>query len=557
MKSRPSPHRPEQQPTDQFSIAQIFADLNSAWINDRDALSECYQDLHQEIIDASEKIVTQFNTETQPREDKIDLLVEGVRKLAWSSRLYHQVISRWLIQYIEKAPRLKDHTRSRALFWIRQLVELSAPSNCFWTNPQAVQQLFKTEGHSLVRGMLNWIADCQRGDGLVALADQASFKVGENLAATPGKVVFRNALLEVIQYAPQTETVWQTPIVLIQPWINKYYIFDLNARNSLVSYLVHQGHTVFITSWKNPGPDMRSTGFEDYLFEGVLQVVTVARNIGDVDQVHAAGYCIGGTALATLMGWLAGDAGSGPVCDVSLFATLLDFSQPGDLAAFINPESMPAIRDLISRLGVLPASHVASAFRMLNPGDLIWRYMINNYFHGESPPRSDMLYWNSDGTRLTEAMCEFYLQAFYLDNRAAKPSVLKVGDRPIDLRQVKQPHYVVGAAKDHICPWTATFQTCRLVGGRTRYILADEGHITGIVNPPSPWSKKQYLAGAASRRRDPVKWKDKQAPVKGSWWPDWLAWLKPRSGRKVTPPTMGSQKFPALEPAPGRYVLEK
>ena len=557
MKDKAPPTMHAEQSADHFSISEIFSEINAAWINDREALSDCYQNLHQAIYSTSEKICDHLGATAPPQTANTDVLMESIRKMAWSSRQYHQVISQWLIQYVEKAPCLEHDSRRQALFWIRQFIEMSAPSNCFWTNPQAVQHLIKTDGHSLVRGMLNWMADLHRGDGLVALADQSCFKVGKDLAATPGRVVFRNALLEVIQYTPQTDSVWQTPIVLITPWINKYYILDLNMRNSLVGYLVRQGYTVFITSWKNPGPEMRHTGFEDYLFMGVRQAATVAREICSAQHVHTAGYCIGGTALATLMGWQAQDVSADPICDISLFATLLDFSQPGDLAAIINPKSMKTIRNLMSAQGVLQAHHVASTFRMLNPGDLIWRYMVNNYFNGESPPKSDMLYWNSDSTRLTKAMCEFYLEAFYLDNRAVKPNALVVGGRPIDLGLVKQPLYVVGAAKDHICPWPATFQSCRLLSGKARYVLADEGHITGIVNPPSPWSKKQFRAGAATRRRDSDKWLKKQSPAKGSWWPDWLAWLKPRSGPKVPPPTMGSKQHPAMEPAPGTYVFEK
>jgi polyhydroxyalkanoate synthase len=401
------------------------------------------------------------------------------------------------------------------------------------------------------------MADLHNGAGLVALADRTSFKLGTNLAATPGRVVFRNALVEVIQYAPQTDTVWQAPIVLIQPWINKYYIFDLGARNSFVGYLVRQGYTVFITSWKNPGPEMRQTGFDDYVINGAKAAVEAAIDICRTRQVHAAGYCIGGTALAAMTGWMASDHTPNRVSDISLFATLLDFSEPGDLAALINPETVQAIRQMASAQGLLQAYQVASAFRLLNPTDLIWRYVVNNYFCGESPARSDMLFWNSDGTRLPEAMCTGFLESFYLDNRMVKPNALKVRGRAIDMRLVKQPLYIVGAAKDHICPWPATFQSCRLTAGKVRYVLADEGHITGIVNPPSPWSKKQYLAGAATRLRSFDKWEEKQTPAKGSWWPDWLAWLKERSGPQVPPPTMGSENYPAMEPAPGTYVFEK
>ncbi len=543
--------------TDHASVTDIFADLNAAWMNDQTAFSAYCSGLNEAIYAAGEKVCDHFKAETADPSDPADQILDGVRKLAWTTRQYHQVLSDWMKQYVENAPQLNGQRRRQALFWVRQFTEMASPANCFWTNPQAVRHLFESDGHSLLRGMLNWLADLYKGGGLVALADPTSFELGRDLAATPGRVVFRNALLEVIQYAPQTDTVWRTPIVIIQPWINKYYIFDLGARSSLVGYLTRQGYTVFITSWKNPGPDMRRTGFDDYVLNGAKVAVEAAIDICQTRNVHAAGYCIGGTALAAMAGWMAGGTTAKPLSDISLFATLLDFSDSGDLAALINPDSVQAIQQMASAQGVLHAHQVASAFRLLNPADLIWRYVVNNYFCGESPPRSDMLFWNSDGTRLPESMCNQYLDAFYLHNRMATPNALAVRGRTIDLRLVKEPLYIVGAAKDHICPWAATFQSCRLTGGKVRYVLADEGHITGIVNPPSPWSKKLYLAGAATRLRDKDKWKAKQVPAKGSWWPDWLAWLKKRSGAKVAPPTMGSKNYPAKEPAPGTYVFEK
>lgn len=542
---------------DAASIAEIFTDLNAIWMSDPQALSEQLKHLHEAMGDVAENISAHSAAEDATARDPMQKILDCVDTLAQTSRQYHQVFGQWLIEYVKQTPRLNNTRRELVLFWVKQFIEMASPANCFWTNLQAVKKLFESEGQSLVRGMQNWMSDCHHGGGLVALADPDSFVLGSDLAATPGHVVFRNAIMEVIQYTPQTDTVWQTPIVMIQPWINKYYIFDLSARNSFVAYLVRQGYTVFITSWKNPGSDMQYTRFDDYMFKGVKTAIQVACQISGASRVHAAGYCIGGTALAALAGWMAGDTTPPPIGDITLFATLLDFSHPGEIAALINPETVQAIRNLASHQGMLLSHQVASAFRMLKPGDLIWRYVINNYFCGGKPPRSDMLFWNNDGTRLPAAMCRQYLEAFYLENRLAAPNALRVGGRPIDLRRIKQPLYNVGAAKDHICPWTGTFQSCRLTGGKVRFVLADEGHIIGIVNPPSPWSKKTYLAGAATRRTDTDKWKATQTPAKGSWWPDWMAWLKPRSGRRVAPPTMGSRQHPALEPAPGMYVFEK
>ncbi len=545
-----------QKPSDPTQSPGVFIDLNAAWMKNHDALAVNCQELNQAMHRATQKVYDHMQValaETPPSAG--EALLQWVQKLAWSSRQYHQVLSDWLISHVEQAPDLTPATRRQARFWVRQINEMIAPSNFFWTNPQAVQRFVRSDGRSLFNGWHNWMIDLQRGDGLLRLTDQESFSVGHNLATTPGQVVYRNALVEVIQYAPQTERVHQVPVVLIQPWINKYYIFDLTAQNSLIRYLVCKGFTVFVTSWKNPDADMRHITFEDYMCNGALATIQVARTICRSPKVHAAGYCIGGTLLAALMGWLAHDEHQ-PVADVTLFATMLDFSQPGDLGCFLTPDTLSAIEQAVAAKGVLKDNLMALTFRMLNPGELIWRYVVNNYFYGEPPPRSEILFWNSDSTRLPEAMCNFYLKSFYIENRMATPNALKVTQRPIDLKQVRQPHYLVGAAKDHICPWQATFQTCRLVSGPVRYILADEGHITGFVNPPSPWSKKKYWAGAASRRRDHSKWLQRQTPSKGSWWPDWVAWLTPRSGSKVPPPSMGCKAHPALAPAPGTYVLE-
>jgi polyhydroxyalkanoate synthase len=542
---------------DPFAVSDALAAPNEAWQEAPEALLARCRKLQETFQSVTEKVFTHFKTHPPDNLDDAEAIVlHWVRNLAWAGQQYHRLLSDWMSDYIGEAPSLDSGRRLRARFWMRQIMEMLAPANYFWANPKAVQRFIESRGESLKQGLDNWIEDLQHNHGLVGLTGYDHFKLGSNLAVTPGRVVFRNHILELIQYEPLTETVWQVPIILIQPWINKYYIFDLSARNSFVAYLLRQGFTVFITSWKNPTPDMRDVSFEDYLHHGARKAVTVAREICNCDAVHAAGYCIGGTLLAVLLGWLGAEDAPSPIADATLFAALLDFSEPGDLAAFIHPSAVEAVSQLADSKGILENHYIATAFRMLNPNDLIWRYMVNNYFHGEPPPRSDMLYWNSDGTNLPAVMCTTYLKWFYLENRLTKPHGLTIGKRVIDLKKVRWPLYVVGSAKDHICPWQATFQTCAMMGHPVRYVLADEGHITGIVNPPSPWSKKQYWAGAATRRRDASKWLQKQTPNKGSWWPDWVTWLKPRSGQKVPPPAMGGKAYPPLEAAPGTYVHE-
>lgn len=543
---------------DNLAINEAFMALNAAWMRDSAGLMTYYNSMCEAVRSAGEVVSEHLNkAATSNPGSGSDALMHLVENLAWSSRYYHQVLSQWSAEYVIRAPDLDADVRRRALFWVRQASEMMTPANFFWTNPKAVKRFVKSNGENLLQGVQNWLADLLHRDGLPEMTDQTAFGVGKNLAVTPGEVVYRNRLLEVIQYAARTPDTWQVPIVLIQPWINKYYIFDLAPQNSFVNYLVRQGFTVFITSWKNPTVEMRDITFEAYMLQGALQAVTVAREICNSDQVHAAGYCIGGTLLAALMGWLAHEGANRPLADAAFFATLMDFAEPGDLKVFVNPASINAIEQLVAAEGVLKSHNMALAFRLLNPGDLIWRYAVNNYFYGEAPPRSDMLFWNSDSTNLPGAMCTFYLKSFYLENRMAQPDALVVGQRPINLKQVRLPIYAVGALKDHICPWQATFQTCRLTSGPVRYVLTSEGHITGIVNPPSQWSRKKYWSGAASRRRDADRWLHNQKPQTGSWWPDWIKWLRMRSGARVAPPPVGSRQYPPIEPAPGAYVHEQ
>ncbi len=541
---------------DPFGLANALSEVNAAWMQHTDAFRECCQTLGNRLQSTHVEVVDHLQSFPEKGTDSDSALVQWVRKMAWSSQQFHRVWSNWIMEYVEQAPELPEVSRRRVQFWVNQVQTMLEPANYFWTNPKAVQRFINSKGESLSKGLRNWLEDAKERKGLVPLADQSSYTVGKDLAATPGWVIFRNEIVELIQYAPQTEKVRQVPIVLVQPWINKYYIFDLSAHNSFASYLVRQGYTVFITSWKNPGPNLRHLTFEDYMFRGALQSVQIARQVCNTPHVHLSGYCIGGTLITTLMGWLVHDQVASPIADATLFSALVDFSSPGDMGELLQPDVIETVKDQMAKSGVLEHHHIATAFRMLNPRELLWRYAVNNYFFGEAPPRSDMLYWNSDGTSLPEAMCNFFLTAFYQENRIVQPGALRLGGRAIELTKVRTPFYVVGAAKDHICPWQSTFQTCRLVRGKVRYVLSDEGHITGIVTPPSPWSKKKFWAGAATRRRDAGKWLQTQSPTKGSWWPDWVQWLEPRSGPNVPPPVVGTGHRSPLCPAPGTYVHE-
>ena len=410
-----------------------------------------------------------------------------------------------------------------------------------------------------MNGYENWLEDIQRGDNLIKIADTGAFKVGQNIATTPGRVVFRNRLMELIQYSPRTETTFSIPVVFIQPWVNKYYILDLTEEKSLVAYLLNQGFTVFITSWKNPSPEMRNVTFEDYMLQGALKAVEVARDICKAKQVHAAGYCIGGTVLTALMAYLnRGPQGVPiPIRDFTLFASLVDYSSPGELEVYVTEEVVRMIEEVAEKDGYLDKKYMSVAFRMLRSNNLIWRYYVHNYLQGEVPPKSEFLYWNSDSTRLPAAMCSYYLREFYLNNNLAKGDQVVLGNRSIDLARIRQPLYMVGTEQDHICPWKEGFKTCNLVRGPKRFALSDEGHITGIVNPPSARSRRKYWISDVTQALTADEWLSSQQEQQGSWWIDWVEWLSEKSDSRVEPPGMGNDKYQSLEKAPGSYVMEQ
>ncbi|MGD8293642.1 MAG: hypothetical protein PVF37_18160 [Desulfobacterales bacterium] len=484
-------------------------------------------------------------------------LTELTRKNGATGSMYHRTLKRWLKRLIQDAPNLSVRQRKRTLFWADQFIISMAPQNFFWSNPSAAKAFLDSRGKSSENSYITWLAEISQGKPFAPLVDATAFTIGENLAATPGDVVYRNSIMEVIQYAPVTPKTRERPIVLIQPLINKYYIFDLSESNSFVRFLIRQGFTVFITSWKNPSPSMRDVSFEDYMIHGALKAIMIARKVCRADQVHAAGYCIGGTLLTSLMAWLnypKKDPARNPVSDWSLFSTLVDFSEPGPLMAFTEPAVVDFVEAVMAEKGFLDSRYLQNVFRMLKAENLIWRPHVTAYLQGQPPPVSDVLYWNSDGTRLTEALASFLLRTLYQENRLIQKNGLSLAKRPIDLKKIAQPLYVVGAKQDHICPWESTFAICGQVKVPVRYVLASEGHITGIVNPPAANSKKKFKAGDAGGRRDPQKWLLEQDIIRASWWEDWIKWLSERGGPLVDPPVAGGGVYRPLEKAPGSYV---
>ncbi|MBN9696286.1 MAG: class I poly(R)-hydroxyalkanoic acid synthase [Zoogloea sp.] len=470
---------------------------------------------------------------------------------------WYLVLTHHMQDMLYDTPGLSQAERRRAAFWWRNWLNAVAPTNFLLTNPVAMRLAVETRGESLSKGFRNFLADLEAGN--IRMTDPGDFKVGENLAVTPGKVVFRNRLLEVLHYTPTANKVHRTPIVIVTPWINKFYILDLTPRKSMIRYLLEQGFDVFITSWKNPGAEMRDVRFDDYLLEGIQALVDTARGLTGAPKVHAVGYCIGGTALTTYMAWANRHFAPEdvPVAHWTLFTTLVDFHKPGDIEVFVDEGSIRYITQNMERKGYLDGAEMASSFRLLRSNSLIWHYVVHGWLYGEAPPPFDVLYWNMDTTRMPYAMHAWYLRELYLNNKLISKDALTVAGEPIDLAAISQPVYAVSAEDDHIAPWRQTFRTMNHVVGPKRYVLSSSGHILGIVNPPVKPPKRSYWVAPAHRTDTAEGWRNGAQEHQGSWWEDWMAWLKPQAGELVDAGPVATDAYPALADAPGTYVLER
>jgi polyhydroxyalkanoate synthase subunit PhaC len=429
------------------------------------------------------------------------------------------------------------------------VLDALSPTNFLLTNPAAVKRAMETGGASLAAGARNFLDDLLRNGGRPRQVDTSSFRVGENLAATPGKVVFRNELMELIQYAPQTPKVRAVPMLASPPWINKYYIMDLAPGRSFIEWAVQHERTVFAISYRNPDASMRGVTLDDYLIHGPRAALDVIGDITGAPKADITGLCLGGALTGMLAAYLAG-TGDDRIGSVTLLNTMLDYSEPGVLGAFTDERTVARLEREMAEKGYLEGSQMAGTFDLLRANDLIFSYVVSGWLMGQDPPAFDLLAWNGDSTRLPAAMHSFYLRCLYLRNELAKGEMELAGHH-LSLSEVKNDAYVVGAVNDHIVPWPASYQATRLLGGNVRYILSSGGHIAGIVNPPGP---KAWFEAADSNLADSTAWRNAAVRQSGSWWEDWIRWAEPLAGDRVRPPGMGSSRHPATEEAPGTYV---
>jgi polyhydroxyalkanoate synthase len=455
---------------------------------------------------------------------------------------------------IDRAPDVDPQTRARVKYFAKQFCDAMSPTNFPWLNPAVIEETLRTGGLNLQKGLRNALDDERDNNGRPALVDKSAFRVGENVATSKGEVVFRNELIELIQYSPATETVYERPLLIVPPWINKFYILDLQPANSLIKFATDNGLQTFVISWRNPDASLAGTTFRDYLELGPLTAARVMREIVGSQDINQIGYCIGGTLTAMELAYLA-KADPGLVNAVTFFAALVDFSEPGEIKNFLGPEAVAHVEAKMREEGVLQASEMADTFNLLRANDLIWNVAVNRYLLGKDAPAFDLLYWNSDATRMPAAMHAYYLENMYVRNALAKGE-LEVDGVPIDLHAVRNDVYAVASIDDHIAPWRSVYKMTQLFAGDVRFRLGHSGHIAGIINSPASGKGNYWTAEANPPSAD--DWFRGAEKRTGSWWPDWLAWIEARSGVRVPAPERpGTEKYPALAPAPGTYVLEK
>jgi polyhydroxyalkanoate synthase len=459
----------------------------------------------------------------------------------------------WIQETVRNVKGLDVQTARKVDFYTRQFVDAWAPTNFVATNPKVLKATLESRGENLVRGMDRLLSDLERGKGRlrISMTDAGAFRLGENVATTPGKVVFENELMQLIQYAPSTDAVAKRPLLIVPPWINKYYVLDLQPKNSFVKWAVAQGQTVFVISWVNPDERLSHKTFDDYMLEGPLAALKAIERATGETSANIVGYCIGGTLTACALAYLAVKKDR-RIASATFLTTMVDFADAGELAVFIDEEQLARLEAHMERKGYLDGEHMMTVFNMMRDNDLIWSFVVNNYLMGCDPIPFDLLYWNSDSTRMPAMMHGMYLRKMYLENKLIERGGIRLAGVPIDLRKVKVPVYLLSTREDHIAPWKSTYAATQIYKGPVKFVLSGSGHIAGVINPPA--ANKYCYWTQAKTPKDPEAWLAGAARREGSWWPDWMAWLKGFADGEVKARAPSRGRLKAIEAAPGRYV---
>ncbi|MCA3271298.1 MAG: class I poly(R)-hydroxyalkanoic acid synthase [Roseomonas sp.] len=457
--------------------------------------------------------------------------------------------ARYMQRLVHDAEGLDEKTAQKVDFYTRQFVDAMSPTNFALTNPEVLRRTAETGGENLLKGLSNLLTDLERGQGnlRIRMTDESKFKVGENIAVTPGKIVYQNDLMQLIQYTPTTEKVLKRPLLIMPPWINKYYILDLRPKNSFIRWAVDQGHTVFVVSWVNPDEHLAEKGFEDYMLEGPYAALDAIEKATGEKAVNAIGYCLGGTLLSATLAHMAAKRDT-RIKSATFFTTMVDFTESGELGVFIDEEQLKALEAKMQKRGYLEGREMATTFNMLRANDLIWSFVVNNYLLGQDPFPFDLLYWNDDSTRMPARMHSFYLRRMYQQNDLIKPGGIELLGVKLDLRKIKLPTYILSTREDHIAPWASTYRATQTYTGDIRFVLAASGHIAGVVNPPDAGKYSHWVN--TSLPADPEAWLASSTELAGSWWPDWQRWVTGQEPVQVP----ARKPKNAIEDAPGSYV---
>jgi polyhydroxyalkanoate synthase len=467
-------------------------------------------------------------------------------------RHYYLLTSQWMLQLVNLLPG-SEETRARLRFFTQQFLAAMSPANFLMTNPQVLAKAAETQGASLRQGMENFLKD--REKGRLSITDESQFEIGVNVATTQGGVIFENELIQILQYAPLTPTVFERPLLIVPPCVNKYYLMDLQPTHSMVRYLVEQGHRVFLISWKSITPELGHLRWDDYIEQGVFAAIDVVCDITHQPQINTLGFCIGGIILSTAAA-VAKARGQEKIASVSLMATMLDHCEPGEIRFFIDEALVRSREARLAEGGVVRGADLAAAFSLLRSKDLIWKPAVDSYLLGEAPVAFDLLYWNSDSTNLALPMHTFFLREMYLENALTVPGKVLLCGTSIDLRTLTMPTYLFAASEDHITPWQGVYASLKLLGGNSRFVLGASGHIAGAINPVSK-NKRNYWVNE-NLTLDAATWFAQAQSRPGSWWQDWVQWLQPQAGKQIRAlKRLGNAQYKVIEPAPGRYVKEK
>jgi len=548
---------PHEQVTD---IVKTLGRVAEYWMTDPRRTVELQTNLSKAYLDLWSNAVRRMAGEQVEPVAKADPRDRRFADPEWSSNQYfdflkqaYLVTSHWADHIVSEAKGLDSHTKRKADFYVKQLVNAIAPSNFLFTNPELLRLTLASNAENLARGMKMLAEDIEAGGGELRIrqSDHSQFEVGRNIAVTPGKVVYQNEMMQLLQYDPSTPDVFKKPLLIFPPWINKFYIMDLRPKNSLIKWCVDQGFTVFLMSWVNPDEQMAEKAFDDYLKDGPLAALDAIEKATGEREVNALGYCLGGTLLAITNAYLAAQ-GTPRITAGTHLTTMLDFAQPGELEVFIEEEQISSLEKRMEQRGFLDGSEMATTFSMLRANDLIWSFFISNYLLGKEPFPFDLLYWNSDSTRMPAKMHSFYLRNMYQHNRLKDPGGITLLGTPIDLGKVKVPTYFLSAIEDHIAPWKSNYAGSLLFSGPVKFVLSGSGHIAGPINPPA--ANKYFYWTNPKNSADPDEWLKDAKQTEGSWWPDWYKWLSKLSGEKVPARVPGTGQLPVIEDAPGAYV---